>query len=92
MAKIEKINVFSLAKFQAVLAAHLGLLAGIIYSFGGLIYDLLTIGLNFGTLLAFMALVGMPLIFAAAGFLLGVFEAILFNLLGRTYGGMKVDF
>jgi hypothetical protein len=47
-----------------------------LYSFGGLIVDLFTIGLNRGTALAFLALLGMPAIFALvgqfAGFVLGV--------------------
>jgi len=34
-------SVFSFAKFQAVLVALVGLLAGILYSFGGLIIDAL---------------------------------------------------
>jgi hypothetical protein len=44
---------------------------GLLYSVGGFFVDLFTIGLNQGTLLAFGALIGMPLIFAAAGFALG---------------------
>ncbi len=91
MSRIKKIKVFSLAKFQAVLGAHVGLLAGTVYSFGGLIYDLFTIGLNWGTLLAFGALIGMPLVFGAAGFILGVVEGVLFNILSRWTGGMDVD-
>lgn len=57
--------------------AYFGLALGIAYSFGGLIYDLLTIGLNWGTAMAFMALVGMPLIFGAFGLLLGAVVAVL---------------
>ena len=91
MSRTKKIKVSSLAKFQAVLGAHAGLLAGAIYSFGGLVYDLFTIGLNWGTVLAFGALIGMPLIFGAAGFVLGVVEGVLFNILSRWTGGMDVD-
>ncbi len=49
---------------------YLSLACGVLYSFGGLVVDLLTIGLNWGTVLAFGALVGMPVIFATFGFLL----------------------
>lgn len=52
--------------------AYLGLACGVLYSFGGLAYDLATTGLNLGTALAFMALVGMPAISGAVGFALGV--------------------
>jgi len=92
MAKINKLGVFSFAKFQAVLLALLGLLAGIIYSFGGLIYDLLTIGLNWGTALAFLALIGMPVIFAIFGFVAGIVEAILYNIFVDWFGGIEMDF
>lgn len=81
MTKLKKINALSLAKFQAVLTAFLGLVAGILYSFGGLIIDALvsigwitfpsTSGLSYGTLLAFGALIGMPIIFASLGFIVG---------------------
>jgi hypothetical protein len=57
--KLEKINVLSAAKLLGVIMALLGLVAGIIYSFGGLIIDLLvsldwvvsseTPGLSYGT-------------------------------------------
>ncbi len=93
MAKINSIDVLALAKFQAILFAFVGLAAGVIYSFGGLIFDLVTTGsLNLGTALAFLALIGMPLIFAVAGAVLGVFEAVLFNILARKFGGVKIDF
>ncbi|SVC10175.1 uncharacterized protein METZ01_LOCUS263029, partial [marine metagenome] len=66
MAKLKKIRIFSLAKLQSILFSYVGLLCGILYSFGGFIYDLATTGsLNLGTALAFFALIGMPLIFAS---------------------------
>jgi len=102
MGKLQKIRVLAFAKFQAVLMTLLGLLAGILYSFGGLIIDVLvsfswitsseTPGLNYGTLFAFGALIGMPIIFALVGFLVGIFEAILYNLFAKWFGGLKIDF
>ena len=58
-------------------AAILGLLLGIVYSIGGLFADLATTGLNGGTALAFLALVGMPAIFATIGFACGGLWAVL---------------
>jgi len=104
MTKAKHIRVLSFAKFQSALFALLGLLAGILYSFGGLIIDVLvsigwvssasasTPGLGFGTVLAFGALIGMPIIFAAFGFIVGVIEAFLYNLVARRFGGMEIDF
>lgn len=45
-----------------------GFACGILYSVGGFFVDLFTIGLNWGTVLAFGALVGMPVIFGVVGF------------------------
>jgi hypothetical protein len=93
MARSTAIRVLPFARFQAVLVAHLGLVAGITYSFGGLIYDLVTTGsVNLGTALAFGALLGMPVTFAAFGFVVGIVEALLFNLFARWFGGVEIDF
>jgi hypothetical protein len=104
MAKFNTIRVFSFAKFQAILMTLVGLLCGILYSFGGLLIDLLvsidllssktmsTPGLSYGTVLAFGALIGMPIIFAIIGFLTGVLEALLYNLFVKWFGGVKIDF
>jgi len=102
MKKIKKIGVFSFGKFQAVLGALIGLVCGILYSFGGLIIDVLvtigwmtsaeTTGLSYGTVLAFGALIGIPIIFTIVGFLLGLVEAILYNLLAKWFGGLRIDF
>lgn len=53
---------------------------------------MLTTGINLGTLLAFLALIGIPIIFVITGFILGLIEAILFNLLAKKYGGIEIDF
>ena len=104
MNKLKKINTLSFAKFQALLMGLTGVLFGILYSFGGLFIDTLvsleilspelasTPGLSFGTVLAFGALIGMPLLFAFLGFLFGIIEALLFNLVAKRFGGIQVPF
>ena len=93
MAKLKKIGMFSFAKFQAVLMALVGLIFGILYSFGGAIYDVLTTGsVNLGTALAFLALIGMPIMFATFGFIVGLIAAFLYNLFARWFGGIEIDF
>ena len=90
MRKIKRIQPLPFALFQALLAAHIGLLLGFLYSFGGLIYDLfLDQGINTGTGLAFFALLGMPLILAAGGFCLGLLEALLYNIFAKWHGGIS---
>jgi hypothetical protein len=102
MEKIKKLNVFAFAKFQALLATLVGVLAGVIYAFGGFIIDTLvtlgwmtsseTPGLSYGTVLAFGALVGMPFIGGVVGFFTGVLQAVLFNIAAKCLGGFTIPF
>ena len=64
--------------------AYLGLVCGVLYSFGGVVVDLLTIGLNWGTVLAFGALVGMPVIFGTFGFFFGALIALIAEGVGTA--------
>ncbi len=92
MKEAKLIKVLSFAKLQALLLALVGVLTGTLYSCGGVVYDLATTGgVNGGTALAFLALFGMPLIFAAGGFALGLIEAVLFNLLAKRMTIVNLD-
>ena len=102
MSKINRLNIISYATFQATIVAGLGLVLGVVYTFGGLILDILvtldwvppteTPGLSLGTLLAFGGVVGMPLVFMAAGFVLGIIQALLYNLFAKWFGGLSLKF
>jgi len=93
MAKLRKTGVLFLAKLQAVIMAIVGLIAGILYSFGGAIYDVPTTGsVNLGTALAFFALIAMPILFAIFGFIVGAIGAFLYNLVAGWFGGIEIDF
>jgi len=72
--------------------AFIGLIAGILYAFGGAIYELLTGTLNSGTALALLALIDMPLSFAIIGFIAGAIGAFLYNFFERWVGGIEMDF
>ena len=91
MAKLKKLGVLFSAKLQAILMSFMGLVAGILYAFGGAIYELLTGTLNSGTALAFLALIGMPIVFAAFGFVAGAMGALLYNLAANWVGGIEID-
>ena len=69
--------------------AYLGLACGVLYSVGGLVMDALTIGLHRGTALAFMAIVGMPLIFGTVGFIVGGLVALGARVPGALLDRMK---
>jgi len=64
------------AKTGARWLAWLGLICGGLYSVGGFFIDLLSIGLNGGTVLAFGALIGMPVAFGLVGFVAGAAGAL----------------
>jgi hypothetical protein len=101
ISKIKKLNLLSFARFQGLLGALLGFLAGIVYSFGGLVVDTLvtlglvvtteTPGLSYGTVLAFGALFGMPIIGLVGGLVIGFVSAILYNLYAKRFGGIDLD-
>ena len=101
MVKLQKIGVLSSVKVYAVLMASLGLIAGILYSFGGAAIDVLvsagwmtsseTPGLSYGTLLAFAALIGMPVLFSLAGSTFAGIMAILYNLVAGRIGGIELE-
>lgn len=83
----------SFIKIHVIVFGILGLLAGILYSFGGLAIDILislewittteTPGLSYGTILAFGALIGMPLIGIALGLVTGVISGIVYAIIAR---------
>ena len=95
-----KIKIVRYATVQAIVMGFVGLALGVIYSFGGLIIDAFvslglitsaeTPGLSYGTVLAFGALIGMPAIFAAFGFITGIIGAFLFNLFPKWFGWMNL--
>ena len=100
--RVEQLSVLSFARFVALMGALIGLVCGVVYALGGLMIDLAitlswarypdTPGLSFGTVLAFGALIGMPLIGAAIAFFLGALGAIFYNLLALKFGGINLEF
>lgn len=103
MSTVKKLRIIPFALFQGWLTTLLGLICGILYSFGGLVIDAgvsigwlsavawETPGLSYGTLLAFGALIGMPALFGIIGFLGGIVEALMFNWTSKWIGGFKMD-
>lgn len=104
MGRLEKIGAFSFAKLLMVVFGLIGLLFGVYYAFGGLLIDIMvsldwlsaekmeTSGLSNGTLLAFGALLAMPLIGMAFGFFSGLLGAWFYNVFAKKLGGLNVDF
>ena len=63
--------------------ALIGLFFGVVYSVGGLVWDLLTVGLNAGTAMAFGALIGMPLLFGAVGWVCGLLGGLFVQAINK---------
>lgn len=74
------IHTYSWRQRLLTVGLFLGVILGLVYSFGGLIIDLATIGLNWGTFLAFGALIGMPVVFALSGCILGLLIDLLLKI------------
>lgn len=69
--------------------AILGLLAGLAYALGGFFMELSSGTLNAGSALAFLAILGMPCLFALAGALLGLVVGVAYRLLPAWLVGRK---
>jgi len=99
--KKSKLNMIEVAKLNGFLGMLIGIIAGVIYSVGGLLLDSLvslniitsseTPGLSIGTAYAFGALIGMPIIFALGGFLFGLLGSHLYNIYTKYFMGIKID-
>ncbi|MDD9895435.1 MAG: hypothetical protein OXU24_06570 [Gammaproteobacteria bacterium] len=92
MTRIKSIEILFFAKLIAFIMGIAGLVCGVLYSFGGLFFEILSNNLNTGTALAFLALFGMPLLFAFTGFIAGAIGAVLYNLVARLTGGIQSGF
>ena len=91
MAKINKIDIFLYAKLQGIVVGLIGLVCGVLYATIGTIIDMSTIGLNAGTALAYLAIIGMPLVFVSFGFASGLLGALLFNCFSKWLGFVKLN-
>ncbi len=90
--RLKRIGPLFFARLLSLVMAGYGLAAGCLYAFGGLLHDLIvTRSLNAGTALAFLALAGMPALFAAAGFAAGCLGAPIYNGWARLRGGIMLD-
>jgi len=92
MARLKRIGLLFFGKLVASILGMAGLAAGLLYSGVGAIYDAATTGLNTGTVLAFLAILTMPILGAIAGFVGGVAGAVIYNLSTGWFVGIETDF
>ena len=91
MTALTHIGVLTVAMLTAALMAGIGFVCGVLYSVVGFFIDLFGPGLNYGTVLAFGALIGMPVLFAAFGFVAGAVGALVYNLFAKWFGGVEIQ-
>jgi len=92
MKELRHIGILSSAKILTVLMGIVGLILGLVYSIGGAIYDVIVGQVSWGgTGLAFAAIPGMTAMFAGGGLAAGIIAPLVYNLLVRWTGGIKVS-
>jgi len=88
---LKRIDNLSCGKIFAVMAMIIGLIEGIFYAFLGSSLDFI-LGLSgLGCGLGFLAIIVLPLIGGAVGFISGLSIAILYNLTAKLVGGIKLE-
>ena len=80
---MKTINTKDFIIIHAKSGTFIGLICAILYSFGGVMVDIFTIGLNKGTALAFLALIVMPLIGLIIGLSIGIITTVSYTILQK---------
>ena len=90
--KLKRIGVLSLAVFQMIFMAIIGLILGI---FSAVIMTSTTSAIGVGGLgagLGFLAIIFFPIIYGIIGFIGGALGALLYNLVAKWIGGIDLEF
>ena len=93
---IKRIDVFSAGKIMGIIAAAIGLLAGILLLlFGGLLGSLAAAsGADGGGVMAIggvMGVIVLPIMYGVFGFIGGVIQAFVYNLAAGWVGGIRIE-
>lgn len=95
MVKLKKLGVWSLAKFQAVIMAMMGLVIGVIFAVMSLLLPQAAGGtenvIGIGGL-GMWVIIAMPIIYGVIGLVGGAIGALLFNLTTKIVGGLEMEF
>ena len=92
---IKKIGLLSLAKFQAIFFLIFSFIAGFIFAFittlfASDFYADFPMLKDFASSIWILSIIIFPLIAAAAGFVMGIIEALIYNLLSRFIKGFYI--
>jgi hypothetical protein len=95
---IRRIGVLSLAKIFAAVYGALGLILGIIFALASLLGGAMGQAARdaaapaiISVLFGFGAILFMPLLYAAMGFVAGVVSALVYNFVAKLTGGVELE-
>lgn len=88
--RVKRVGALSAATVSAVVYALLGLLLGIGVALASLFAPAVAVPFVRGPLLGALAVVTLPVAYAAIGFVLGLAGAAVYNLAARLAGGIKL--
>ncbi len=93
MQEIKRIDIISLAKIEAVLGGVIGLIAGIIFAVVGTAFMGVAEGEpgSFALLFGLTAVIILPILYAAVGFVAGLIVAFVYNVIAGLIGGIKIE-
>jgi hypothetical protein len=86
MKELKAIDPLSLGKILAVITAVFGFFAGIAVAIG--LSSTLGVPGVFGGV---ASIIVMPIVFAIMGFIIGVIEAFVYNVIAKKFGGVMLD-
>jgi len=91
MEVIKKVDVLSLAKFDATIGFVIGLIWGLaLILFGDAVASVLRLsvpGAGFGI----ASIIISPILYSIVGFIAGAISAFLYNIVARFIGGIKIE-
>ena len=86
---IRKINVFSLAKVQAIMGIALGLILGAIFTLNSMLKDTAYQGI-YNLIFGAPSIIVLPILYGLFGFLGGAIGAIIYNNISRFMEGIDI--
>lgn len=92
MVKLRRVGVLSVGKISAILGVIIGFIVGVIYAFIFVIAGAISGELPFGGIFGIFAVIVFPIMYGIFGFVGGVIEAFLYNLVAGWIGGIELHF
>ena len=90
MYTIKKVGVLSVAKFYAACTGFIGLIVGILVAITNKLLPAARLTVPATSYL--MSIILFPIFYTLFGFIIGAFEAWLYNLIAKTIGGVQIEF